>query len=292
MFRKTTISIWICLGSFAGFGQQTLDYYLSHAINNSPLVKDLQNQVYSFSIDSQLVRATLRPQVIANSNNMYAPIVKGIGYDEAITNIAQVSAFVSVNKSILSQKSIASQLGSFRIQSQSAANSIRITQQDLKKTITDQYIVTFGEQLQLDLNREVGDLLAKEDAILRTLTQNNVYRQTDYLAFQVTLQQQQLSTAELEVQYKYDLATLNYLAGIRDTIDINYSDTVMHDSPWSNHCIVATCIGFGIGRKIASASRHCRNRRIYCCDAFTANCITNGYKVNKPPERQVACIAQ
>jgi outer membrane protein TolC len=228
MFLKISIGLWICLCSIAGFGQQTLDYYLSHAINNSPLVKDLQNQVYSYSIDSQLVRATLRPQVIANSNNMYAPIVKGIGYDEAITNIAQVSAFVSVNKSILSQKSIASQLGSFRIQSQSAANNIRITQQDLKKTITDQYIVTFGEQLQLDLNREVGDLLAKEDAILRTLTQNNVYRQTDYLAFQVTLQQQQLSTAELEVQYKYDLATLNYLAGIRDTIDINYSDTVMH----------------------------------------------------------------
>src|SRR5204862_4480275 len=90
------------LGVSDAYAQQnTLDYYLSHAINNSPLIKDLQNQVLSFSIDSQIVRAGLRPQVTGNSNNMYAPIIKGIGYDEAITNIAQVSALVSVNKSIL-----------------------------------------------------------------------------------------------------------------------------------------------------------------------------------------------
>jgi outer membrane protein TolC len=228
MFLRLTIIFLICVCATESIAQNTLDYYLTHAINNSPLLKDLQNQVYSFSVDSQIVRATLRPQVVGNSNNMYAPVIKGVGYDPAITNIAQVSALLSVNKTILSNKSIASQLGSFRIQSQSAANNIRITQQDLKKTITDQYIVTFGEQLQLDLNREIGELLLKEDTLLRRLTQNNVYRQTDYLAFQVTLQQQQLAGAELEVQYKFDLATLKYLAGIQDTLGIAYADTVLH----------------------------------------------------------------
>src|SRR5690242_13577795 len=131
MFLRLTIIVSLCICSTKSIGQQnSLDYYLSHAINNSPLVKDLQNQIYSFSIDSQIVRATLRPQIIGNSNNMYAPIVKGVGYDAAITNIAQVSALVSVNKTILSNKSVQSQLGSFRIQSQNAANNIRITQQD------------------------------------------------------------------------------------------------------------------------------------------------------------------
>jgi len=204
--------------------QNTLEYYLSHAINNSPLIKDLQNQVLSFSIDSQIVRAGLRPQVTGNSNNMYAPIIKGIGYDEAITNIAQVSALVSVNKSILSNKSIEAQLGSFRIQSQNASNNIRMSQQDLRKTITDQYIVTFGEQLQLELNREIAILLNQEDTLLKRLTQNNVYKQTDYLSFLVTLQQQSLSTAELEIQYQYDLATLNYLSGLQDTTGIALAD--------------------------------------------------------------------
>jgi outer membrane protein TolC len=213
------------LGVTSVFSQQnTLDYYLSHAINNSPLIKDLQNQVLSFSIDSQIVRAGLRPQVTGNSNNMYAPVIKGYGYDEAITNVAQVSALVSVNKSFISNKSLQTQLATSRIQSLTATNNIRITQQDLRKTITDQYIVAYGEQLQLQSNRQIGDLLRKEDSLLRRLTQNSVYKQTDYLSFLVTVQQQELTTAELEIQYEYDVATLNYLAGINDTALIALAD--------------------------------------------------------------------
>src|SRR4030095_7342935 len=195
---------------FSGFlckaQQNSLDYYLSHAINNSPLIKDLQNQILSFKLDSQIVRAGLRPQVIGNSNNMYAPIVHGIGYDEAITNIAQVSALLSVNKSIISNKTLETQLAGFNIQSQSASNNVRISHHDLRRAITDQYIVAFGEQLQLQLNREIIDLLKKEDTVLRRLTQNNVYKQTDYLSFQITLQQQLLASSELEIQFQYDLA--------------------------------------------------------------------------------------
>ncbi len=204
--------------------QNTLDYYLAHAINNSPLIKDLQNQVISFGLDSQLVRATKKLQVAGNSNNMYAPIVNGIGYDEAITNVAQVSALLSVNKTILSRKNTEKQLTSFHIQSQTVSNNIRISEQDLKKAITDQYIITFGEQLQLQLNREIEELLRKEDTLLRRLTQNNIYRQTDYLAFQVTLQQQLLSTSELEIQFQFDFATLNYLAGLIDTAVVTLAD--------------------------------------------------------------------
>jgi outer membrane protein TolC len=204
--------------------QNTLDYYLSHAVNNSPLIKDLQNQVLSFSIDSQIVRAGLRPQVTGNSNNMYAPTIKGYGYDPAITNIAQVSALVSVNKTFISNKSLQAQLASSTIQALSASNNIRITQQDLKKTITDQYIVAYGEQLQLQSNREIGELLRKEDTLLKTLTQNSVYKQTDYLSFLVTVQQQELSTEELEIQYEFDVAALNYLAGINDTALVVLAD--------------------------------------------------------------------
>jgi len=204
--------------------QNTLDYYLSHAISNSPLIKEFQNQILSFKVDSQIVRASRRPQIVGSSNNMYAPIVNGIGYDEAITNIAQVSALLSVNKSILSKKTIEKQLSGFQIQSQSVSNNIRLSEQELKKAITDQYIITFGEQLQLQLNREIEELLRKEDTLLRRLTQNNIYRQTDYLAFQVTLQQQLLSTSELEIQFQFDFATLNYLAGLVDTAVVILAD--------------------------------------------------------------------
>jgi hypothetical protein len=61
----------------------------------------------------------------------------------------------------------------------------------------------------------LGICLDEEDTLLRKLTQNNVYKQTDYLSFLVTVQQQELATSELQIQYEYDFATLNYLSGWR-----------------------------------------------------------------------------
>jgi outer membrane protein TolC len=198
--------------------QNNLAYYLDHAIRNSPLIKDFQNQVLAFSVDSQLVRATLRPQVSANSNNMYAPLIHGYGYDEAITNGAQVSGMVAVTKAFISRRNVNTQIAGFQIQAQSAANNIKLSEQDIKKSITDQYINTFGDWLQLQYNREINGLLAREDTLLKRLTQGNVFKQTDYLSFTVTRQQQLLTTSELEIQYASDYALLNYLAGIQDTV--------------------------------------------------------------------------
>lgn len=198
--------------------QNRLTYYLNRAIKNSPLIKDFQNQVLAFSLDSQLVRATLRPQVSANSNNMYAPVINGYGYDEAITNMAQVSGMIAVNKAFVSRRNVATQIAGFQIQSQSAANNIKLSEQDIKKSITDQYINTFGDWLQLQYNRNINELLAREDTLLKKLTQGNVFKQADYLSFTVTRQQQLLTTSQLEVQYATDFATLNYLAGIQDTL--------------------------------------------------------------------------
>lgn len=46
---------------------------------------------------------------------------------------------------------------------------------------------------------------------------NNVYRQSDYLTFLVTLKQQELQLTQSRSLYKNDYATLNYLAGVEDT---------------------------------------------------------------------------
>lgn len=197
--------------------QNDLAYYLDNAVRNSPLIKDFQNQVLAFSVDSQLVRASLRPQVSANSSNLYAPVINGYGYDEIITNQAQVSGMVAVNKAFISRRNVNTQIAGFQIQAQSAANNIKLSEQDIRRSITDQYLNTYGDWLQLQYNREINDLLAREDTLLKRLTQGNVFKQSDYLSFTVTRQQQLLSTSELEMQYASDYALLNYLAGIQDT---------------------------------------------------------------------------
>ena len=216
---KRLLSIFFCLHiTVFSFAQKNnLDYFISQAIANSPLLKDYQNQRLSLALDSQIIRAALKPQVNGNSTNSYAPVIHGWGYDEVITNGQQISALVSASKSFISNKSIASQIASLQIQSQSATNNIKISEQDLKKAITDQYITAFGEQLQIEFNHHINELLEKEDSLLKKLTQDNVFKQTEYLAFTVTRQQQLLTTSQLEIQYNFDYAMLNYLAGIVDT---------------------------------------------------------------------------
>ncbi|MGC4037288.1 MAG: TolC family protein [Chitinophagaceae bacterium] len=197
--------------------QRNIDYFTGAAIANSPLLKDLSNQQLSLAVDSALVRAALKPQVNANSSNLYAPVINGYGYDDAITNGAQVSALVSVSKDFISKATLATRFKDLLLQQQIAANTSAMTVQDVKKMIVDQYLLTYGEQLQIEFSARINNLLAGEDSLLRDLTRRTVYKQTDYLLFTVSRQQQLLISTQQQVQYNSDYALLNYLAGITDT---------------------------------------------------------------------------
>jgi len=229
LLRKKKISIGlmkkvlffiISLEAFTGglFAQSRgIDYYLDQALRNSPLLKDYQNQVLTNQLDSQRIRATYKPQVTGTSNNTYAPVLNGFGYDNAITNGGNVTAVVGVNQALVSRKNLGTQFETLRIQNQGIDNAAKISEQDLKRTIIGQYISTYGSIQQLNFTLEIDTLLTKEERILKILTEKNVYRQTDYLTFLVTLKQQELAVRQLGIQYRNDNATLNYLSGIEDT---------------------------------------------------------------------------
>jgi outer membrane protein TolC len=194
-----------------------LDFYLQTALQNSPLLKDYQGQMQAGQVDSQLIRAGYRPQVTGNSVNSYAPVINGFGYDNAISNGGQVSALVGVNQTLVTRSHLNAQFETIRLQNQGLSNTAKISEQDLKKSVTAQYITTYGEGQQLNFNQEIYALLQKEESLLKDLTERNVYRQTDYLAFVVTLKQENLLIRQLQIQYHNDYGTLNYLCGIVDT---------------------------------------------------------------------------
>lgn len=197
--------------------QNTLEFFIDRALENSPLLKDLRNQAEANLADSQLVIAGYKPQVTGSSYNSYAPVIKGFGYDKAITNGSNIAALIGINKTIVGKNNLGSQFESIRLNNETANNTGKITEQELKRSVTAQYITTWSDLLQIDFNREILDLLKKEEVLLKVLTAKNVYRQTDYLAFLVTLQQQDLLLKQLSIQYRNDVGTLNYLSGVVDT---------------------------------------------------------------------------
>ncbi len=221
--------------TYCCYGQNhTLDYFITQAKENSPLIKDYNNQILSNRIDSLILRASLKTQVNFITSNSYAPIIKGYGYDEAITNNANISAVVQANRNFLTKNNVAAQLAAIRLQSQALLDTIRISEQDLVRAVAEQYITAYGDLVVMDFNQEIYDLLKKEEVILKKLTQASVYKQADYLAFYVTLQQQQFVYLQSQIQYNTDYLTLNYLTGVVDTtIDRierpNLNDTMQFD---------------------------------------------------------------
>ena len=216
---KWFFSFIICLSIAHGSLAQTytLDNYLQLAKSNSPLLKDLQNQVASNQVDSLRLRAGYKPQVNLNSGGLYAPIINGYGYSEAITNNHTLNGLMGVNQSIVSKQNVSTQLDAISLQSQSLQNASKISEQDLRKAITNAYITAYGDMEQYKFAGVVVHLLSREDTVLKKLTRSNVYRQSDYLTFLVTLKQQELALIQSRSTFKNDYATLNYLAGVEDT---------------------------------------------------------------------------
>ena len=210
-----------CLCISPSFGQKrNIDFFIEEATANSPLLKDFQNQIKINQLDSLLILAAQRTQLSFTANNMYAPVVNGFGYDEAITNGANFSALIGVNKSLLNGRFNKLQFTSLRLLSDALRNNISLSEQDLRKSIISQYITTYGDFLQVNFTSGIQDMLNKQEVVLKKLTEKNVYRQVDYLTFYVTLQQNEFRLKQALIQYRNDYSTLNYLAGITDTAQI------------------------------------------------------------------------
>ena len=90
---KKIISVLLSLAIFfsAGAQEKNLDYFINAALQNSPLLKDYNNLVLLNAIDSARIMTGYKPQVNGKSTNLYAPVIHGWGYDEAISNIGNFS---------------------------------------------------------------------------------------------------------------------------------------------------------------------------------------------------------
>ncbi len=136
--KPIVIYILLILATGADAQVRNLDYYIEQAKTASPLLKDFRNQILANGTDSEMVRASYKVQVNGISNDFYAPVVGGVGYDQVITNGAQVTAQVQASKSIVSGNNLATQFKNIHLQNQSIGNTSAIAEKDLKKTITAQ----------------------------------------------------------------------------------------------------------------------------------------------------------
>jgi outer membrane protein TolC len=214
-FNFFLILILFTLKSFSQ--EKDLHFYIEKAQKNSPLLKDLTNQIKSNAIDSLLNKTNYKPQIAANLNANYSPTYNGFGYDTALSNGQIVSGLVGINQKIIGKNNASLQAESFKILKESLVLNKKIAVKDVNKAIISQYITASGNAEQVLYNKKMTELLRDEETILKKLTQNSIYKQTDYLIFLSTIKQQELQVLQLEQQYQNNLSILNYIAGETDT---------------------------------------------------------------------------
>jgi hypothetical protein len=218
MLRRFFLILLLACLSLTAFNQtRNLEFYLSEGIQNSPLLNDYRNQVYSANSDSLLIIAARKPLVEAKSQLLYSPAYKNFGYDEIVTDGGNYTAVLSVSQNIFNRNVIDNKYRSVDLQKQLVNNSSKISIKELNRVITDQYLIAYSALTNLLFNKSFLELISKENEIVRQFVIKGVYKQTDYLALLVETQSQQILIKQLDNQYRKELSGLNQLCGLSDS---------------------------------------------------------------------------
>jgi hypothetical protein len=185
---------------------------------NSPLLKDLNNQLNASSIDSLLIGAARKPQIEAKSQVLYSPYYHSFGYDEVITDGGNYQAIAAVTQNIFNSRELENKFQSVEIQKQSIGNSAKLSVAELRKVITDQYITSYSDQLDFQFNLSFLDLMNSENELVKQFAKSGICNQSDYLTLLVETQGQEVLADQLRNQVNKDLRLLNQLCGINDTL--------------------------------------------------------------------------
>ncbi|MCX6308738.1 MAG: TolC family protein [Bacteroidia bacterium] len=196
---------------------KNLEFFLHEGMKNSRLLMVVSSNAERNRLDSLLLKATTGFQVGALASGMFAPVINGFGYDAVKTDIYNLSAQVAVSKELTGTKKRRNQYAALDLQKKQSGIAGKISEQELKKNITGQYLVAYGYQQVLSFNDALQDQFDKEEHLLKALTQAGTYKQTDYLSFLVGQKQQSIQVEILRNQFNASFLTLCWLCGTADS---------------------------------------------------------------------------
>ena len=222
-FFKIFPGIFLCFVSSNFYkAQNTLDFYLQTAQQNNPNLKDFSNQINITSIDSVKARRDFGYKVDGIADASYSPQFSGYGYDGNTTvNGRNLTLIGRVSKELVNKRNFNIKLNSFSIAIQQLLNQKNLSALNLNRAIAQQYLLAYESQEHYKIDQEIIHIFDQEDLVLKKLTQKSVFRQTDYLTFKVTQQQNELLQKQHLADFKNNFGLLQYLSGLENQPEMN-----------------------------------------------------------------------
>lgn len=211
--------------------QNSLNYYITNAKKNSPLIVENQNQSKANQLEIDRLKAQYtKPQIGVTATYLLAPIVannqlilnpvsanKYYGYDLGASNGGQYQALVNINQPLLANSRYTTAKELSEVNTKINENNIVLTAHDIEKTVTDQYILCWLDTQQINFVEQMLEFIINQKKILEKLVNSSIYKSSDLSLLNIEYQNNQLQLATLKINYQNHLMDLNILCGINDT---------------------------------------------------------------------------
>jgi hypothetical protein len=222
----------VCLSAQS---QSNLDYYISTAKANSPLIKDNKNQSEATRIEVERLKAVYsKPQVGITANYLFAPVVsqdngkttlqlnpdnptKYFGQDVGLTNGGLYQGLIGINQPLFMQSKFKVIADEAMISIKVNENNIRLTNYELEKIITDQYILCLLDLKQINFQNKYISLLKEQKDLVEKLVNGSVLKLSDAALLNIEIQSQFITLQTVQASYKKNLMDMSTIAGITDT---------------------------------------------------------------------------
>jgi len=233
--------------------QNHLEFYIQSAKDNSPLIKDNINQSEATKLEVERLRALFtKPQVGITANYLFAPVVsqengkttlllnpdnpsKYIGQDINLTNGGLYQGLIGVSQPLFMQSKFKVIADEAMIGTKINEINIRLTNYELEKIVTDQYLLCLQNLKQINFLTKYIVLLKDQKDIVANLVNGSVVKLSDVTLLNIEIQSQLISLQSMQSTYKKNLMDMNIIAGISDTAYQEVTATILQLSPANNN---------------------------------------------------------
>ena len=250
--RAASISVIIsgllmCLGLPAHSQQVNLNYFIDHALQADPGIKQNVNQQQFYSLQAQLINAQNHaPQVNFTSDYLLVPYFgsngravsittnpsdNAFGYDIGLTNGGMYATQLNVTMPLFNKKIVSALQDQNSNQAAINNNNRAQLEHDLRKAITDQYIQVYQIQQQEEYLAQIIDEVKHRKATVEALVKRGLLQQSDYLLLEIeqTTDENNLSQAKIAELNAY--GSLKNMAVISDTSVQKLTDPALTITP-------------------------------------------------------------
>ena len=235
MKNKLLLLLCVLYGSFAASAQTDLQFYIQTAKDNSPLIKDNKNQSEAIKIEVERLEALYtKPQVGITANYLFAPVVsqdngktslqfnpenpsKYFGQEVGLTNGGLYQGLIVINQPLFMQSKFKVVADEAMVGAKVNENNILLTNYELEKIITDQYLLCLQDLNQISFLNKYISLLKEQKELATKLVNGSVFKLSDVTLLNIEIQSQLIALQTSQASYKKNLMDMNTIAGITDT---------------------------------------------------------------------------